>query len=72
MAWLAQIVETDPATIVEVVSQCQRDADVRHYFTGRAAALPHRPRGRKVFLPVYPCHPREPGRAPGGARGSLS
>ena len=36
--WLAQINETDPATIAEVIGQCQRDADARDYFTGRAAA----------------------------------
>ena len=37
-AWLALIEETDPATIAEVIGQCQRDADARDYFTGRAAA----------------------------------
>ena len=37
-AWLALIEETDPATIAEVIDQCQRDADARRYFTGRAAA----------------------------------
>ncbi len=37
-AWLALIEETDPATIAEVISQCQRDADARDYFTRRAAA----------------------------------
>lgn len=37
-AWLALIEETDPATIAEVIGQCQRDADAREYFTGRAAA----------------------------------
>ena len=37
-AWLALIEETDPATIAEVIEQCQRDADARAYFTGRAAA----------------------------------
>ncbi len=37
-AWLALIEETDPATIVEVIGQCQRDADARDYFTGRAVA----------------------------------
>jgi hypothetical protein len=35
-AWLALIEETDPATIAEVIERCQRDADVRDYFTGRA------------------------------------
>ncbi|MFN6183193.1 MAG: hypothetical protein ACK4VS_10920 [Burkholderiales bacterium] len=34
--WLALIEETDPATIAEVIGQCQRDADVRSYFSGRA------------------------------------
>ncbi len=34
-AWLALIEETDPATIAEVIGQCQRDADARDYFTGR-------------------------------------
>ncbi len=37
-AWLALVEETDPATIAEVIDQCQRDADARDYFTGRAAA----------------------------------
>jgi hypothetical protein len=37
-AWLAFIGETDPATIVEVIGQCQRDVDARDYFTRRAAA----------------------------------
>jgi hypothetical protein len=36
-AWLALIEETDPATIDEVIERCQRDADARDYFTGRAA-----------------------------------
>ncbi len=36
--WLALIEETDPATIAEVIGQCQRDADARDYFIGRAAA----------------------------------
>lgn len=37
-AWLALIEETDPATIAEVIDQCQRDVDARDYFTGRAEA----------------------------------
>jgi len=37
-AWLALIEETDPATIAEVIGQCQRDADARGYVIGRAAA----------------------------------
>ncbi|MBP5996725.1 MAG: hypothetical protein KA535_02140 [Azonexus sp.] len=37
-AWLALIEETDPATIAEVIGQCQRDADARDYFARRAAA----------------------------------
>ena len=37
-AWLALIEETDTATIAEVIGKCQRDADARDYFTGRAAA----------------------------------
>ena len=36
--WLALIEETDPATIVEVIGQCQQDAEARDYFIGRAAA----------------------------------
>ncbi|MDA1357872.1 MAG: hypothetical protein O3A94_16600 [Proteobacteria bacterium] len=36
--WLALIEETDPATVAEVIGKCQRDADAREYFTGRAAA----------------------------------
>lgn len=35
-AWLALIEETDPATIAEVIGQCQRDEDARDYFTWRA------------------------------------
>ncbi len=35
-AWLALIEETDPATIAEVIGHCQRDADARDYFSGRA------------------------------------
>ncbi len=38
LAWLALIEETDLATIAEVIGQCQRDANARDYFTGRAAA----------------------------------
>lgn len=37
-AWLALIEETDPSTIAEVLGLCQRNADARDYFTGRAAA----------------------------------
>jgi hypothetical protein len=37
-AWLKLIEETDPATITEVFGRCQRDADARDYFAGRAAA----------------------------------
>lgn len=37
-AWLAQINETDPATIAEVIERCHRDVNAREYFTGRAAA----------------------------------
>lgn len=44
-AWLALIEETDPATIAEVISQCQRDADARDYFTGRAG-FKTRPKSR--------------------------
>lgn len=36
--WLALIEEADPAIIAEVIGQCQRDADARDYFTGRATA----------------------------------
>lgn len=37
-AWLTLIEETDPATIAEVIGQCQRDAEARDYLIGRAAA----------------------------------
>lgn len=37
LAWLVLIEETDPAIIAEVIGQCQRDAEARDYFTGRAA-----------------------------------
>jgi hypothetical protein len=36
--WLTEIGETDEAMVAEVIEQCQRDADAREYFTGRAAA----------------------------------
>lgn len=36
-AWLTLVEETDPATIAEVIDLCQRDAEARGYFTGRAA-----------------------------------
>lgn len=38
-AWLAHIGETDPACIAEVIEQCQRDAEAREYFIGRATEL---------------------------------
>ena len=46
LAWLALIEETDPATIAEVIVQCQRDADARDYFTGRAAAERPKPEAK--------------------------
>lgn len=42
-AWLALIEEADTATIAEVIGQCQRGADARHYFTGRVEAELPRP-----------------------------
>jgi hypothetical protein len=36
-AWLALIEETDATTIAEMIDRCQRDANARDYFTGRAA-----------------------------------
>ena len=41
--WLALIGEADPATITDVIAQCQRDADARDYFTGRTAAALSKP-----------------------------
>ncbi len=35
-AWLALVKETDPATIAEVMGQCQHDADARDFFIGLA------------------------------------
>ena len=35
-AWMARIEETDPATIAEVMSQCQQNADARGFFIGLA------------------------------------
>ena len=35
-ALLVQIEETDPATIAEVINQCQRDADAREFYLGLA------------------------------------
>lgn len=37
-AWLAQIEETNPSMISEVIKQCNRDVAVRAYFIGRVAA----------------------------------
>jgi hypothetical protein len=37
-SWLEHIGETDQATIAEVLSQCQRNGDVRAYFIRRAEA----------------------------------
>lgn len=48
-AWLALIEETDPATIAEVIGQCQRDADARDYFTGRAADNLQKNEGNAAF-----------------------
>ncbi len=47
-AWLALIEESDPATIAEVIDQCQRNADARDYFTGRAAEPPMMPTGYRA------------------------
>jgi len=44
-AWLAQIEETDPATIAGVIEQSQRDAEARNYFIGRAADLSNQNEG---------------------------
>lgn len=38
-AWLEQTGETDAATVADVLRQCQRDAEARRYFIGRAAAV---------------------------------
>jgi len=40
-AWLAQIGETDPAIIAEVLTHCQHDTTARAYFLGRA--MPAKP-----------------------------
>jgi hypothetical protein len=48
-AWLALIEETDPATIAEVIGQCQRDADARDYFTGRTAGSLQKNEGNAAF-----------------------
>ena len=37
--WLAQTGETDPAIIAATIEQCQRDADARHYFIHKRAAV---------------------------------
>jgi hypothetical protein len=39
-AWLAQIAETDPIIIAEVLDRCRRDARARAYFLQRAAEYP--------------------------------
>ena len=39
-AWLAQIGETDPATIAQVLDQCRDDTDALAYFIRRARGLP--------------------------------
>jgi len=38
-AWLALIEETDPATIAEVIGQCQEDEGAREYFRNRAGEI---------------------------------
>jgi len=48
-AWLELIEETDPATVAEVIGQCQRDADARDYFTGRAADSLQKNEGNAAF-----------------------
>ncbi len=37
--WLTKIGETDPATVEQVVDQCQQDADARKYFLSRVTTL---------------------------------
>lgn len=39
-SWLASIGEADPATIAEVIGQCKRNVDARHYFIRRATEEP--------------------------------
>ncbi|GBG02534.1 hypothetical protein AZSI13_18610 [Azospira sp. I13] len=48
--WLAQIGETDPATIAEVMGKCQEDEEARAYFIGRAAE-PWGHLGREITKP---------------------
>lgn len=47
--WLAHIEETDPATINEVLIQCQYNADARHWFLERQKEVPPEP------MPDYSC-----------------
>ena len=39
-AWLAHIVETDPAIITEVVDKCSNDLEARRYFLKRSKEVP--------------------------------
>ena len=39
-AWLAHIVETDPAIIAEVVDKCRNDLEARRYFLKRSEEVP--------------------------------
>lgn len=42
-AWLAHIEETDPATIADVLAQCQSDAQARAYCLEQARQIPPPP-----------------------------
>jgi len=39
-AWLAYIDETDPATIADVLNDCQKDREARQYFLKRSEEVP--------------------------------
>lgn len=39
-AWLAHIKETDPATVTEVITKCQRDPQARAYCLEQAQRVP--------------------------------
>lgn len=56
-AWLALIEETDPATIAEVIDQCQRVADAREYFIGRSREGLHHCRARSGSFWIFDVRP---------------
>lgn len=55
-AWLAQIEETDAATIAGVLHQCQHDANARNYFLRQSNEPESADRGDKFDSPPFSGH----------------